>query len=72
MINLKANGKWVSISYDGDKDPIVVSAEVLLTFLEMNYPNEFRELLEFRDEKRPDSRSLPSPLQAQNNTGGTR
>lgn len=62
MIKLKANGKWVSISYDGDTVPIIVGAEALLTFLEMNYPNEFRSLLEFRDEKRPNPRDLPSPI----------
>ena len=53
MIEIKANGKWVSLGYEGDIDPIIVSAEALLTFLEMNYPKEFRELLEFRDAARP-------------------
>ncbi len=50
MIKIKADGEWVSIAYEGDTDPIIISAEALLTFLEMNYPNEFRELVRFRDE----------------------
>ena len=50
MINIKSDGEWVSIAYEGDTDPVIISAEALLTFLEMNYPKEFRELVRFRED----------------------